>query len=413
MSLQTKKETIIAKLLNFVKGLYETHFKNKKNVPKTLNKLSKDFLVKFPNNVFFKAIEIKSFEEKADKDLDDCFPGDFFPDENDEFTCEIFECLFQNIKNFEKNDIIIKSLKNIINTLKSDSMIRKYVNLINIIIKDFDDENKLLCHLLVSNPLKYNELIILVNINIKLSPLPKSAVDFYALKNYNNNIDKFSQFNDPIENLRKEILTKIDSQNEIILSQAGEINQLKNELSSQAKTIDDLNKEITDLKKDSKTVKYALFQVQVRDIIKAFVNNIFWCFHINKTFDDILDVKEELIGISGIQNDGVNTIMNILINLKNLKNSGDDQGHYVNNIGFDESILPEEIRQKYAILKGKTNCGIKDCDCIALILSIKEVNDSTIELTKKKYDLLKNILDIPVKDWEKNKLKVQELLNSY
>ena len=113
--------------------MYETHFKNKKNIPKTLNKLSKDFLVKFPNNVFFKAIEIKSFEEKADKDLDDCFPGEFFPDENDEFIYKILECLSQNINNFEKNDIIIKSLKNIINTLKSDSLIRKYVNLINII----------------------------------------------------------------------------------------------------------------------------------------------------------------------------------------------------------------------------------------------------------------------------------------
>ena len=143
------------------------------------------------------------------------------------------------------------------------------------------------------------------------------------------------------------------------------------------------------------------------------MNNIFWCLHINKTFDEILDVKGELIGISGNLNDGVNAVMYILINLKHLKNSGDDQGHYVNNIGFYKSILPEEIRQKYGILKGKANCGIKDCDCIALILSIKEVNDSTIELTKKKYDLLKNILAIPVKDWEKNRLKVQELLNSY
>jgi uncharacterized coiled-coil protein SlyX len=427
MSHKIINDPICINLLNSVKDLYKIKFKDKKKVPKTLNKLSKDFLIKFPTNFFFKAIEIKSFEEDADKDLDNCFPDNFFPDDNDEFIYKIFEFLYQNIKNFEKNDIIIKGLKGIINSLKSGSLIKKYINLIDIAIKDLDDENKLLCELLASNPFKYKELVFLVDTNIKVSPLPKTAVDFYSLNNYKNNIEKFSKFTAPIDNLKKEVLAMIESQNDKLSSQEKEINKLKGELSSQAQTIGDLNskltsqtqtigdlkKEISDLKKDSNIVKFALFQVQIRDVIKAFVTNIFWSLHIKKNIDDVPEVKNDLIAISGSQNDGVNAIVNLLNNLKNLKKSGDDQGHYVNNIGFDETILPEEVRQKYEKLKGSANCGIKDCDCIALILSIKEVNDSTIEMTKKKYNFFKRLIEIPVKDWEKNKEEVKKLLNSY
>ena len=217
--------------------------------------------------------------------MDNCFPDNFFPDDNDEFIYKIFDFLYQNIKNFEKNDIIIKGLKGIINSLKSGSLIKKYINLIDIAIKDLDDENKLLCELLASNPFKYKELVFLVDTNIKVSPLPKTAVDFYSLNNYKNNIEKFSKFIAPIDNLKKEVLAMIESQNDKLSklsSQEEEINKLKGELSSKAQTIGDLKKEISDLKKDSKIVKFALFQVQIRDVIKAFVTNIFWSLHIKK-----------------------------------------------------------------------------------------------------------------------------------
>ena len=85
-----------------------------------MNKLSKTLLKKYPNNFFFRAIEIKSFIEEADKELDDCFPGDFFPNDNEKFSGDIYSFLNSNIKNFENNDIIIKGIQAIIDNLNQN-----------------------------------------------------------------------------------------------------------------------------------------------------------------------------------------------------------------------------------------------------------------------------------------------------
>jgi len=58
------------------------------------------------------------------------------------------------MQNFDDNIIIIKGIKNIINNLNPDSLIRKYINLIDILIKNFNEKDKILCELLVTNPNK-------------------------------------------------------------------------------------------------------------------------------------------------------------------------------------------------------------------------------------------------------------------
>ena len=389
-------QKICKELSSRVKSLYEKTFTGKGKVPSRLNKLSKTLLKKYPNNFFFRAIEIKSFIEEADKELDDCFPGDFFPNDNEKFSGDIYSFLNSNIKNFENNDIIIQGIKVIIGNLKPDSYIKKYISLIDIIAKHFNDENRILCDLLASNPFKYTELRFIVNENLNVSPLPKTAVEFYSINRYSTNIDKFSKHSkgiDDIAKLREELLQKISEQNQ---------------------AIDNLKLEVDQLKKESKDAKNVLFKIQIRDVIKAFVNYLFWTLNEQKkTLDNINDVEKKLEQLAGNSNAGVKMIVNLLKNLKTLKDSGDDGGHHINNIGFSEDILPEEIRNEYAKLKKNPNCGIKNCDCIALLLSVKEINDSFPEMTKKKYDLLENLIKIPAKDWENNKKQIGKLLNSY
>ena len=389
-------QKICKELSSRVKSLYEKTFTGKGKVPSRLNKLSKTLLKKYPNNFFFRAIEIKSFIEEADKELDDCFPGDFFPNDNEKFSGDIYSFLNSNIKNFENNDIIIQGIKVIIGNLKPDSYIKKYISLIDIIAKHFNDENRILCDLLASNPFKYTELRFIVNENLNVSPLPKTAVEFYSINRYSTNIDKFSKHSkgiDDIAKLREELLQKISEQNQ---------------------AIDNLKLEVDQLKKESKDAKNVLFKIQIRDVIKAFVNDLFWTLNEQKkTLDNINDVETKLKQLAGNSNAGVEMIVNLLKNLKTLKDSGDDGGHHINNIGFSEDILPEEIRNEYAKLKKNPNCGIKNCDCIALLLSVKEINDSFPEMTKKKYDLLENLIKIPAKDWENNKKQIGKLLNSY
>ena len=379
-------QKICKELSSRVKSLYEKTFTGKGKVPSRLNKLSKTLLKKYPNNFFFRAIEIKSFIEEADKELDDCFPGDFFPNDNEKFSGDIYSFLNSNIKNFENNDIIIQGIKVIIGNLKPDSYIKKYISLIDIIAKHFNDENRILCDLLASNPFKYTDLRFIVNENLNVSPLPKTAVEFYSINRYSTNIDKFSKYSkgiDDIAKLREELLQKISEQNQ---------------------AIDNLKLEVDQLKKESKDAKNVLFKIQIRDVIKAFVNDLFWTLNEQKkTLDNINDVETKLKQLAGNSNDGVEMVVNLLKNLKTLKDSGDDGGHHINNIGFSEDILPEEIRNEYAKLKKNPNCGIKNCDCIALLLSVKEINDSFPEMTKKKYDLLENLIKIPAKGTIRNK----------
>ena len=205
-------------------------------------------------------------------------------------------------------------------------------------------------------------------------------------------MDNFSKNSERIDNLsklREEFLQKINEQNQKINNITEKVNQLE---------------------KESKEIKKILSKIRYEN---AFMRNLFWTMEGNKTLNDINYVEDKLKFFAGNTNEGAEMIVNLLENLNTLMGSGDDEDHHLSDIGFNEELLPEEIRKKYVKLKKKANCGIKDCDCIALLLSIKEINDSSPQVTQKRYDLLKNLIEMPVKDWEHKKVEIKKLLNSY
>lgn len=411
-----QQETNKEKLENKMQALYKKKLPQK-NIPKTLNKLSKDLLINYPRCIFLKVVEIKTFHEKPEIELDKCFPGNYFPLENEIFKEDIYGFLQNNITNFENNELIVKGIANIIKNLKPNSYIRKFTSLIDLLTKNFNEEDQLLCELLASNPLKYKELVYLVVSNLSISPLPKDAKDFYALSNYKNNAEQFLKFTkkgDPNEELRAELLGKIDSLSKQVTSQGQTIASQGQKIASQGETIIGLQKEVVKLREESNATKEALFNIQVRDVIKAFVETLSTSLHVQNMNNNVSDVEDALNSITRNKNEGVEMVINLMTNIFKWKNSGDDLSHYINNIGFKEILLPETIKEKYLKLKLKDNCGIENCDCIALLLSIKEINnDSQFEVTKKKYEFFDQLFDISWKDWNQNKKKVENLLDSY
>ena len=101
---------------------------------------------------------------------------------------------------------------------------------------------------------------------------------------------------------------------------------------------------------------------------------------------------------------GKNMILDTINKLKDLRLSGNDFGHEFKNIGFKEDLLPSEIKTNYLKYKKTENCNVYGYDCVALILCLKDVNNSDDEdETKKKYEFFQSILNISIKDWENNK----------
>ena len=387
-------------LLEAIKKLYSETFKDKNTLPKTLNQLSSDLLQKKPNLFFFKIIEIKTYYKAPEEELDLCFPGNYYLNEDKIFKTIIFEFLYQNFKDYENNDIIIKGIKHIIEQLPRDSFHKKYVNLISDITYQMDEENKILSQLLVTTPYRYNDLIVLVDNSLDISPLPDKAAEFYSLSKYKEieiKLKSFLKKRSPIEELREEMIQLTQKQNQ---------------------KIKDLELEVLSLKQQVKETQNSLFIIQLRDIIKAFISQIKISFNINERGGEILEIiKSEISrlteGKSENEKKGTKMIMKVLEKLFKLKGTGDDLGNIIKNIGFNENILPINIKENYLKYKSGPNCQVKNCDCIALILSIKEINDSNNETTKKKYNLFKNLFDIPWKDWDSNRKEVIQLLVSY
>ena len=160
-------------------------------------------------------------------------------------------------------------------------------------------------------------------------------------------------------------------------------------------------------------MKEILFNIQLRDIIKGFNKYLSWSLNAGDEVNLVIRIKNAIQNIINIETEGGKMIIDLIDKIEKYKNLGNDKGHYFKNIGFTISQLPEEIKNKYECYKKKENCGITSCDCIALLLSVKELNDSSQETTKNKYNLLDNIINISAKDWENNKKKIAQYLISY
>ena len=169
---------------------------------------------------------------------------------------------------------------------------------------------------------------------------------------------------------------------------------------------------IDNLEKTTSELKNSLFQIQMRDVVSAFLDQMTWTFPVEK--NNILSSMETtLINIVGYKNKAIEMILNIVANALNYKDKGNDLGHTVKNIGFNSLMLPDFIKNKYDDYQTEPNCSIANCDCIALLLSVKEINDCSPEVTKKNYKLFKDIIDLGTKDWEKRRKKMKSYLIDY
>ena len=276
-----------------------------------------------------------------------------------------------------------------------------------------NEENQTIIDLLVTTPYRYNDLITYVYNSLGISPLPRKAADFYALANYKKNESNFKNFLNnkvPIEQIRNEFLQLIEKQDKKIYELQ------KNDLIKE-KNIEDLEKEITSLKQNVNESKNSLFTIQLRDVIKAFISQIKLSLNIAKKGETIELIKSEINNLTEGKTDdekkGSKMIIELLEKLNSFKGVGDDLGHAINDIGFNEKLLPKNIKDKYFLFKRESNCQIENCDCLALILSVNDINDSNDEMTKKKYELIRSIINISWKDWENNKKNLINLLVSY
>lgn len=75
--------------------------------------------------------------------------------------------------------------------------------------------------------------------------------------------------------------------------------------------------------------------------------------------------------------EGVKMIIDLLEIAEN------DKGHTIRNEGFKVDILPEDVHQRYEMCKKtESKYSLLGCDCIVLILSIQEINDSSQAVTQ-------------------------------
>ena len=273
-----------------------------------------------------------------------------------------------------------------------------------------EEESRIKCELLVSTPYKYKELVYTVDTTFSLSPLPKEASEFYAWKNYKQNKINFENFvnpKDPVDKLREEFSQKLNDQNVIISG-------LNSKIVAQEDIIKELKSRTENLEKESKVTKDVLFNIQIRDIISAVIEQFTWIFPVQKGDNFIKDLESELENLEeGEEKKASKIIINLLSKAIEFRNKGNDYGHPAKNLGFNSMILPEEIKNKYDKYNTNSNHYIENCDCLALMLSVKNINNSQDNSTKKIYNLLKGILSLEAKDWESNKKLISSSLLSF
>ena len=96
--------------------------------------------------------------------------------------------------NYHNNSKVIEGLKSIIKKIQKHSAHYKYLELIEVIAKKMNDENAILCKLLVTTPHKYKYLIVFIDTLLNISILPKNAETFYSISKIPENKRNFENF---------------------------------------------------------------------------------------------------------------------------------------------------------------------------------------------------------------------------
>ena len=381
----------------FLSKLFQQQFKTMK-LPKSssLFYINKQFLVTFPDTLYFEFINIISSEKKISKELSSCFISDAF-NEIDKLKENLYQSLYDNSSHLSDNMFILQSISDVINALPKDAFISKYISLISCFTDKMDKKNAIICKLLVLFPSNYEQLCSRINIALNLANLPEDPVKFYSISNYQLNIQNFEAKISKNENPK-------DSTNEIYKSFKEELNSLKSEITNllslkdkklekEIKDLKDLSEEIKGLREEVKEIQFSLFQYNLRYIINEFLNEVQRSFGLNSK--KLEQQKEELKMLleemtSGEEESkklGAKVIFTIIENCISLKISGDDSGNYVKNIGFKDSYNENKKKSHYSIKN-------YDYDIISVILSVIKINHSAenFDETKKNINYLKTSL---------------------
>lgn len=382
-----------------------SQLKKDKNYPSTLHQLSKELLPFQPNSLLLNTLEIKSYYEKPSKELDACFPSNYFLLDDKKFKTSLYDFCSMNVMNYNNNSKIIDGLKNIIKNIPKESAHNKYLELIEVITKKMNDENAILCKLLVTTPYKYKELIIFVDTTLNISILPKNAENFYSISKIDENKRNFENFFEK------------DKDREDIQELKNQIKNLTESVQTQKKDYED---KILSVQNQINEIQKELLAVRIRNAISLMMNKIIWAFNL-KSSDSISVLLCELSEVLGkltsdaneTERKGASIIKELMTKIKGTKWSGNDSGHLFINIGFNEKSLPDEVLAKYLGLKKDENINVYGFDTMALILSFKEINEYNKEKTKSIYQLFENIFRVPTRNWEVKKQFLATILKNY
>lgn len=415
-------------LINELNDLCSTLKVKQRRIPKTIdqmedviNKVSKELLAVKPTSFLLKTIEIKSYYETPSIELDKCFPGNFYLEDDQHFKSMFFKYAVDNLKNYENNKLTSKGIKTLIDQIPSSSLLKSYIGLIEDITKVMDEEKATLCNVLVTTPYKYSVLTAFISHCINSSILPENPATFYSLNKINENKKNFLNFlskKNELQEMRNDYNTKIENlTNDFkrLMQKEREyfevkIESLQKNSESLQKNNESLQEKIESLQEKVNESNMILFRIHIRDVIKIFQEKMAWVFKIGDydTQSFLPNLNERLIEFTQDAGEerkkGKNMILDTINKLKDLRLSGNDFGHEFKNIGFKEDLLPSEIKTNYLKYKKTENCNVYGYDCVALILCLKDVNNSDDEdETKKKYEFFQSILNISIKDWENNK----------
>jgi hypothetical protein len=399
-------------LINELNDLCSILKVKKRKIPKNIdidkmedviNKISKDLLVVKPTSFLLKTIEIKSYYERPTIELDKCFPGGFYLADDLHFKSMFFEYAVDNLKNYENNELTSNGIKTLINKIPSSSLLKKYIGLIEDITKVMNEEEATLCNVLVTTPYKYRDLTAFINHCINSSILPENPATFYSLNKINENKKNFQNFlskKNELQDMKNDYNAKIENLTNYFKKLMQEEREyFEEKIKSLQEKSESLQKKIESLREKVDESNMLLFRIHTRDVIKIFQEKIAWVFQIRDydTTSFLPNLNERLEeftqDVGEQEKQGKNMILDTINKLKEFK-----------NIGFKEDLLPSEIRTNYLKYKKKENCNVYGYDCVALILCLKDVNNSDDEdVTKKKYEYFQSILNISIKDWESKK----------
>ena len=219
------------------------------------------------------------------------------------------------------------------------------------ITKEKEQKTQLKYKLFVMTPniykLFYNE------VSVFFPNFPKDAVEFYSYSQINSNADKIKKF----------VEEKKMNQYQQIQTNTNEIAFLKEKIAQLEK---DSKAKMAQLEKDSKTkieilnnridsLQYSLYQINLRDTIKSFIDELMDCldiFNSNATHSmKLKEIKNKIKSLSNGFDDEDRKMADLLLvvlnHLVELNKNGDDLSHFFNNIGFNKDNLPEKIKKKF------------------------------------------------------------------